>query len=349
MAFRGQITVRTFRLFYWYFRVNHSLRDFSRRLAIFHDALRTLDTFHAACSASFAEPLRQRGWWSIPGWAYREIDSYLGKIQGARPPRWRVPEGIRGSLLGARRSLAVGITELPIGERVASPPPESVYEAAESRVDTPTGERAAAVLNRLEREYPSLYCFLDGRTPFQLLVAVILSAQATDETVNQVTPALFEQYPTPAALAAAPREDVEELIYSTGFYRRKAEYIQETAARIVDEYDGEVPQTLDALIEFPGVARKTATAVLWYAFGRIEGITVDTHVQRLATRLGFSEAETPVGVERDLMELVPMQRWPWVTYLFISHGRAVCQAQRPDCAACVVSTDCPSAFTFSAT
>lgn len=240
----------------------------------------------------------------------------------------------------------MGITDLPIGEPCPSPPPEEVYERAETGVGTEVGDRAARILDQLESEYPPMYCFLDGDTPFQILIAVILSAQATDETVNQVTPALFDRFPTPHALAEAPREDVEDLIYSTGFYSRKAEYIQTTADRIVTEYGGDVPRTLAELIEFPGVARKTATAVLWYAFGRIEGITVDTHVERLANRLGFTDAARADAVERDLMELFPMDRWPWVTYLLISHGRATCTARSPECAGCVVSDDCPSAFTF---
>lgn len=238
------------------------------------------------------------------------------------------------------------VKDLPIGKPVKSPEPTAVYETAESRVETPDGTRANRVLDRLEREYPPMYCFLDGDTPFQILIAVILSAQSTDETVNQVTPALFERFPTPEALATAPRETVEELIYSTGFYSRKAEYIQTTATRILEEYDGDVPRTLDQLVELPGVARKTATAVLWYAYGRIEGVTVDTHVQRLANRLGFSAMDRPPAVEEDLMELFPMDRWPWVTYLLINHGRAVCTARDPNCGDCVVNDNCPSAFSF---
>lgn len=238
------------------------------------------------------------------------------------------------------------VTDLPIADRVTSPLPEDIYEDAERLVGDEKGDRASRVLDQLEDDYPPLYCFLDAETPFQLLVAVILSAQATDETVNTVTPELFSLYPTPEDLANAPRESVEELIYSTGFYRRKAEYIQKTAKVLADRYDGEVPRTVDELIEFPGVARKTATAVLWYSFGRIEGITVDTHVNRLANRLGFTDANSPTTVEKDLMELFPFDRWPWVTYLFISHGRAVCAAQNPQCTECTVRDECPSAFSF---
>lgn len=240
----------------------------------------------------------------------------------------------------------MAVTDIPIGPRVPSPSPTAVDDDAESRVDTEEGVRARRVLDRLEDEYEPLYCFLDAGTPFQILIAVILSAQSTDETVNAVTPELFEHYPTARALAAADRAHIEELIYSTGFYRNKAKYIQETARRIVDEYDGEVPRELDALVELPGVARKTATAVLWYAFGRIEGVTVDTHVLRLSNRLGFVDSDSPETVERVWMTLVPQDRWPWVTYLLISHGRAICPARSPACDDCVVSDDCPSAFTF---
>lgn len=221
-----------------------------------------------------------------------------------------------------------------------------MYDGAEARANTDPGERAQSILSRLETEYPEMYCFLDAETPFQILVATILSAQSTDETVNDVTPDLFAAYPTPDALAAAPADRVEELVYSTGFYRSKTEYIQETARRIVADHGGEVPHRLDELVEFPGVARKTATAVLWWAYGRIEGVTVDTHVLRLSQRLGVTESETPDAVERDWMELVPQERWPWVTFLLINHGRAICTARSPACDGCVVSDPCPSAFTF---
>lgn len=236
--------------------------------------------------------------------------------------------------------------DLPIADSVDSPPPDAIYEAAESRVQSVEGERFNDILAILKTEYEPLYCFLDAETPFQLLVAVILSAQCTDEMVNRTTPALFDAYPNPEALATAPRDHIEDLVYSTGFYQRKAEYIQETARTIVDEYDGQVPPSLSALVALPGVARKTATAVLWYAYGRIEGITVDTHVLRLSSRLGFTEASSPDRVEKDLMELAPQAEWPWVTYLFISHGRAICTAPSPDCGACDVNDHCPSAFQF---
>lgn len=236
------------------------------------------------------------------------------------------------------------IRDLPIGEPMSSPSATAVYEDAETRTATDLGTRVGSILSRLRSEYPEMYCFLDAETPFQILVATILSAQTTDESVNEVTPDLFGAYPTPDALADAPSEDVEELIYSTGFYRSKTEYIQGTARHILEEHGGSVPHTLSALVECPGVARKTATAVLWWAYGRIEGVTVDTHVLRLSDRLGVTDAETPAAVEREWMELVPQENWPWVTFLLINHGRAICSAQSPECEACVVSDSCPSAF-----
>ncbi len=239
------------------------------------------------------------------------------------------------------------IYDLPLLTELPSPSPDEIYADAEQRVNTSLGERCQRVLQQLETEYPPMYCFLDAETPFQLLVAVILSAQCTDEIVNQTTPDLFDKYPAPESLAAAPRDDVEELIYSTGFYKNKAGYIQETASVIHEEYNDEIPRSLDGLTALPGVARKTATAVLWYSFGKICGITVDTHVDRLADRLGYSSANTQNRVEKDLMELVPQSRWPWVTYLFINHGRAICPSQSPDCQTCSVSHDCPAAFSFT--
>lgn len=239
------------------------------------------------------------------------------------------------------------VYDLPIATERSSPPPQDVYDEAESRVNSSLGARGQDILRELESQYPPMYCFLDAESPFQLLVAVILSAQCTDAVVNETTPALFAKYPTPESLASAPREEIEDLVYSTGFYKNKAQYIQETATVIHEEYDDEIPRTVNELTSLPGVARKTATAVLWYSFGIISGITVDTHVTRLSERLGFSSAGTQNRVEKDLMELFPHSRWPWVTYLLISHGRAVCTASSPDCEACSVSDRCPAAFSFT--
>lgn len=204
--------------------------------------------------------------------------------------------------------------------------------------------RATEIAARLTKEYPRAHIMLTFESDFQLLVAVILSAQTTDITVNKVTPALFAAFPTASALAAASVEQVEALVKPTGFYHSKAANIMRTAQRIVTEFDGVVPDTMEGLTSLPGVARKTANIVLYNAFGKTEGIAVDTHVKRLSQRLGFSKQTDPEKIERDLMALFPAEKWGTLTYRLIDHGRAVCDAKRPVCGACVVSELCPSAF-----
>lgn len=210
-------------------------------------------------------------------------------------------------------------------------------------VPLPRGAKARApeVLARVRKEYPEPYCFLDHGSPFQLLVAVILSAQCTDAQVNKVTPALFAKYPTPEALARAPRAEVERLVFTTGFYREKAKRIQQTAQMVVERFGGEVPRSMEDLMSLPGVARKTANVVQSYVHGQSEGICVDTHVKRVAFRLGLTSAEDPVKVEQDLMRVYEPAHYEEVPFYFISHGRAVCDARRPACSRCVVSDLCP--------
>ena len=203
-------------------------------------------------------------------------------------------------------------------------------------------ERATGVLHRLAAEYPDAECALHHENPFQLLVATILSAQCTDERVNQVTPALFTRYPTPQDLAGAKQEEVEELVHSTGFFRSKARNLIAMANALVNEHGGEVPSEMDALVRLPGVGRKTANVVLSNAFGKAEGVVVDTHVKRLAGRLGFTREADPVRIERDLMEILPRELWGDAEHLLIWHGRLVCKAQRPRCEVCVVAELCPS-------
>ncbi|HEY8483448.1 MAG TPA: endonuclease III [Longimicrobiales bacterium] len=205
--------------------------------------------------------------------------------------------------------------------------------------------RAREIIRRLREEYPDARCSLNFENPFQLLVATILSAQCTDERVNQVTPALFARYPTPEDLAGARQEELEELIHSTGFYRNKAKSLLGMAARLVEEHGGRVPDEMEALVRLPGVGRKTANVVLGNAFGKAEGVVVDTHVKRLAGRLGLSRASDPDRIEQDLMELVPREDWTDLAHLFIYHGRAVCKAPRPRCEACRLAELCPSAET----
>jgi endonuclease-3 len=210
-------------------------------------------------------------------------------------------------------------------------------------VALPRGAKARApeALDRLKKEHEAPYCFLDHGSPFQLLVAVILSAQCTDAMVNRVTPGLFARWPTPQTLAAAPRAEVEEVIYRTGFYRAKAKNVQGCAQMLVDRFGGEVPRAMADLMSLPGVARKTANVVQSNVWGASEGVCVDTHVGRVARRLGLSARDDPEGVERDLMRLYPEAEWPDVPYYFIQHGRAVCDAKKPRCATCPLADLCP--------
>jgi endonuclease-3 len=202
--------------------------------------------------------------------------------------------------------------------------------------------RTRTIVSRLKREYPDAHCELDYRTPFELLVATILSAQCTDARVNLVTPALFARYPTPAALAAARQEDVEALIRSTGFFRNKARSLIGMAQALAAGHAGAVPSTMVELQLLPGVGRKTANVILGNAYGKNEGITVDTHVARLATLLGLTRETTPEKIEKDLMALVPRKDWTLFSHLLIWHGRRVCIARRPRCEVCVLNRICPS-------
>jgi endonuclease-3 len=203
--------------------------------------------------------------------------------------------------------------------------------------------RTLEIIGRLKAAHPDAHCALIHENPLQLLVATILSAQCTDERVNMVTPALFARYPTAEALAEADREELEELVHSTGFYRQKARFIQESTQAIVEEYGGQVPADMKALLSLQGVARKTANVVLGVAFGIAEGIVVDTHVKRLSRLLGLTEETTPTAIEKDLMGLVPRQDWINISHLLIFHGRRVCIARRPDCPNCTLNDLCPSA------
>jgi endonuclease-3 len=208
----------------------------------------------------------------------------------------------------------------------------------------PDKARVARIIALLKREYPEAHCELDYRTPFELLVATILSAQCTDARVNLVTPALFARYPTPAALAAARQEDVEALIRSTGFFRNKARSLIGMAQAIGAGHAGSVPSTMAELQVLPGVGRKTANVILGNAYGKNEGITVDTHVARLATLLGLTRQTTPEKIEQDLMTLVPRKDWTLISHLLIWHGRRVCIARRPRCESCVLNRICPSSL-----
>lgn len=203
---------------------------------------------------------------------------------------------------------------------------------------------AGLYAERLEAAYGDPEPALHFGDPWELLIAVILSAQTTDAAVNKATPALFAAYPDAAALAEAEQEDVEALVHSLGFFRQKARSIIATAKIVVTEYGGEVPSTMEDLTRLPGVARKTANIVLGTAFGVVVGIAVDTHVHRLAHRLGLSAEKNPDKIERDLMEVFPRQVWYRMNFDLITHGRAVCDAKRPACDGCFLADICPSAF-----
>lgn len=207
----------------------------------------------------------------------------------------------------------------------------------------PAAVRMPEILRLLHAEYPDAHCELNFTNPLELLVATILSAQCTDERVNQVTPALFARYPDARALAEADTAELEEIIRSTGFYRNKAKNIQSAARRLVEVYDGQVPADMDQLLTLGGVARKTANVVLGNAFGIAEGVVVDTHVKRLATRLGLTEESAPEKIERDLMALAPRAEWILLSHLLVFHGRRVCFARKPNCPGCVINHLCPSA------
>lgn len=204
--------------------------------------------------------------------------------------------------------------------------------------------RVRSILEALEELYPDVDCELDRETPFQLLCATILSAQCTDERVNQVTPELFRRYPTPAALAKAPLPTLEKIIRTTGFFRQKAKSLKGSATALVTKFGGELPKTIDELTTLPGVARKTANVVLGTAFGIAEGVVVDTHIQRLAMRLGLTRKIDPKDIERDLMNVLPRDRWIRAGHQLIWHGRRVCFARKPNCGECGIAPHCPSAF-----
>ncbi len=196
---------------------------------------------------------------------------------------------------------------------------------------------------RLRKAYPDAQCELNYETPIQLLVATILSAQCTDKRVNEVTKTLFAKYPTEADFATAKRSELEQYIRPTGFYRQKAKYIQQSCQAIIHKHGGEVPASISSLVQLTGVARKTANVVLGEIHGIADGITVDTHVKRLANRMGLTSAISPTKVERDLMAIIPRENWIIISHLLIFHGRRVCHARKPDCPNCSLNDICASA------
>ena len=200
--------------------------------------------------------------------------------------------------------------------------------------------RVARIIERLEAAYPDARCALNFSSPLQLLIATILSAQSTDKMVNIITPALFRKYKTAKQFANADTAELEQMIRSSGFFRNKSKSIKAACRILVEKHRGEVPQTMEELLELPGVARKTANVVLGVAFGKALGVVVDTHVQRLSRRLDLSKETRPEKIEQDLMKLIPQQKWIELSHLLIHHGRAICTALRPKCAQCPIEDLC---------
>lgn len=203
------------------------------------------------------------------------------------------------------------------------------------------GKNIAGISAVLKKTYPGADCSLDHKNPFQLLAATVLSAQCTDERVNRVTPALFKNYPGPAEMAEAPLPDLEKLVHSTGFYKNKALSLKEASKAIMENFSGKVPKTMEELLTLRGVARKTANVVLGSAYGIAAGVVVDTHVKRLAFRLGLSKGTDPVKIEQDLMKALPKKDWIWFAHSLVLHGRAVCDARNPLCEKCPLTKLCP--------
>ncbi|MCG3118251.1 MAG: Endonuclease III [bacterium] len=214
-----------------------------------------------------------------------------------------------------------------------------------SRAATPVEKQASRdqrLLEKLRELYPDAGCALHYHQPFELLVATILSAQSTDKIVNQITPALFKKYPTPAAMAQATLTELEALVRASGFFHNKAKNLKACATVLERDHHGEVPRTMDELLKLPGVGRKTANVVLGNAFGINAGVVVDTHIQRLSQRLGFSNEPTPEKIERDLMAIVPQEEWTVFSHRMIQHGRVICSARKPKCNECLLAPECPS-------
>jgi endonuclease III len=235
------------------------------------------------------------------------------------------------------------IVKLKKGEPLVVRGKVTVRKTAPRRISkSALGPHALEVFSRLKRAHPDAHCELDHETPLQLLIATILSAQCTDKRVNMVTPMLFKTFPTAAALAEASREKLEEIIKSTGFFRNKAKSLIGLGKALVERHEGEVPDTMDALVKLPGVGRKTANVILGNAFRKNEGVVVDTHVGRLSLRLGFTREQDPVKVEQELMTLLPVEDWALLAHVLIFHGRRVCDARAPKCEICVLSEICPS-------
>jgi endonuclease-3 len=210
-------------------------------------------------------------------------------------------------------------------------------------------KRTSEIIKRLKKAYPNAHCALNHSNAFELLIATILSAQCTDERVNIVTADLFRKYRGPADYLKVDQAELEKDIHSTGFFRNKSKSIQGACRRIIDEFDGKVPQTMEEILTLPGVARKTGNVVLGNAFGIASGVVVDTHVARLSQRLGLTTNESAEKIEKDLLDLVPKRHWIMFPHWLITHGRMICNARKPKCRECVLANMCPSFKIFTTT
>ena len=246
-------------------------------------------------------------------------------------------------LSAAARKLAIDGVPAARAKAVARSEPVSPKDKPGKTKKPLAPERVAAILDALRKTYPGVVCALNHKDAWQLTVATILSAQCTDVRVNLVTPTLFEAFPTPKAMASASLPELEELIRTTGFFRNKAKSIKGAASVVVDDYKGQVPQTMEEILRLPGVARKTANVVLGSWYGVAVGVVVDTHVLRLSRRLELTRNATPEKVEQDLMKVIPQDRWIAFSHELIHHGRQVCIARSPRCAECTLEPLCNSA------
>jgi endonuclease-3 len=252
-------------------------------------------------------------------------------------PSWKTPNAADAPHLPAKSPIG------PKARAIAASKPTSPKKKPGKTRNPLDPERIAAILNALAKTYPNVVCALNHRSAWELTVATILSAQCTDARVNLVTPTLFKAYPTPKAMAEASLPEIEEIIRTTGFFRNKAKSIQGAAKAVVEQFGNEVPQTMDEMLQLPGVARKTANVVLgsWYEIA--VGVVVDTHVLRLSRRLELTKNTTPEKVEQDLMKVIPQDRWIDLSHELIHHGRQICVARTPKCADCTLETLCNSA------
>ena len=245
-------------------------------------------------------------------------------------------------LSAAQRKAAIEGVSASKARKIASKEPVSAAIKRGKTANPLAPERVKAILDALRKTYPNVVCALTHKNAFELTIATILSAQSTDVGVNKVTPELFKMYPTPKKLAEAPTAEVERIIRTTGFYRAKAKNIQGAARVLVEKFGGEVPKTIEEMIELPGVARKTANVVLGSWYGIPSGVVVDTHVLRLSRRLELTKETDPVKVEMDLQKVIPRDRWIQFSHELIHHGRQVCVARKPRCVDCSLEKLCNS-------